>query len=304
MYLINIIIVLIFINKISCLENNEEISALTYVDEIVVLKKIFNNLEQIKNSIDLWNERYEEYQSIKEASNKELPIFDIRYDDIPQKCKSDVLPKNCDEATSCIKRSGVYKILQPRYSNEPFLVECDAKTNGGGWTLIQRRQDGSVDFYRDWAEYQKGFGQIDGEFFIGLDKLYALTNYNGPQELLIVLEDKNEIRHAKYSNFVIGNEHQMYALQHLGVFSGDAGNSLTPHIGMKFTTRDQDNDIHGTLNCAQEFLGAWWYQKCHSSNLNGKYGDTRYAKGIIWMGFRASNVSIQHVTMMIRRRRF
>ncbi|XP_065354611.1 ryncolin-4-like [Calliphora vicina] len=297
-------VLLVFINKTFGLSNQEEISALTYVDEIVVLKKIFNNLQEIKSSIDLWNSRYEEYRNIKETIEKDSSIFDIRFDAVPLKCKTDDFLRNCAEATSCTQRSGIYKILLEKFNSEPFLVECDAKTNGGGWILIQRRQDGSVDFYREWAEYQKGFGKIDGEFFIGLDKLHALTNYNGAQELLVVLEDKNEIKHAKYSNFVIGNEHQLYALQHLGDYSGNAGDSLIGQLGMKFTTRDQDNDIHGTLNCAQEFLGAWWYNKCHASNLNGKYGDTRYGKGVIWNSFRGINGSIKHVTMMIRRRRF
>lgn len=149
------------------------------------------------------------------------------------------------------------------YSDVPFLVECDAKTEGGDWILIQRRQDGSVDFYRNWEEYKKGFGKIEGEFFIGLDKLHALTNYNGPQELLIVLENKNETRYAKYSNFVVGNESEAYSLLHLGVYSGNAGDSLTYHMGNKFTTKDRDNDNHANGNCAEIYTGAWWYNECH-----------------------------------------
>ncbi|KNC22450.1 hypothetical protein FF38_06947, partial [Lucilia cuprina] len=179
--------------------------------------------------------------------------------------------------------------------NDQFLVECDVKTQGGDWLLIQRRQDGSVDFFRNWTEYQKGFGKIDGEFFIGLDKLHALTNNNGPQELLIVLEDKNETRHAKYSHFVVGNESEFYALQHLGVYSGDAGDSLNFHLGYKFSTKDQDNDNRDELNCAEFYTGAWWYNNCHQSNLNGKYGDTTHAKGITWYTFRQFNFSVEHL---------
>lgn len=149
-----------------------------------------------------------------------------------------------------------------KFSTEPFLVECDVKVQGGSWTLIQRRQDGSVDFFRNWSEYQQGFGNIDGEFFIGLNKLHALTNYDGPQELLIVLDD-NEVRTAKYSNFVVGNESEFYALKHLGVFAGDAGDSLRPHLLSKFSTKDRDNDEYET-NCAEQFTGAWWYKKCHT----------------------------------------
>ena len=176
--------------------------------------------------------------------------------------KSNTLPRSCLEATACTKRSGIYKILVEKFSNDPFLVECDVKTDGGGWTMIQRRQDGSVDFYRDWAEYRNGFGEIDGEFFIGLDKLHALTNYNGPQELLIILEDDGVIKHAKYTNFVVGGESEVYALKHLGVYSGDAGNSLQGHLGLKFSTKDRDHDMYDG-NCAETYTGAWWYGKCH-----------------------------------------
>lgn len=106
-----------------------------------------------------------------------------------------------------MKRSGIYKIQLEQYSNEPFYVACDDETENGDWLIIQKRQDGSVDFYRDWLQYENGFGDIEGEFFIGLKKLYALTNYNGPQELLIVMEDANATKaYAKYDAFAIGNE--------------------------------------------------------------------------------------------------
>ncbi|KAM7363925.1 ficolin-2-like [Cochliomyia hominivorax] len=298
------ILSLFVINDLTNGRECEDYSSLTYVDEIVVLKKIFKNLNDLKIGIDQCNNlRYEERPQDKELIINDPSIFDIRYDTLPAKCKSSSPPKSCAEATSCTQRSGIYKILLEKYSSEPFLVECDVKTDGGGWILIQRRQDGSIDFYRNWLEYQKGFGNIDGEFFIGLNKLHALTNYNGPQELLIVLEDKDEIKQAKYSNFVVGNESEDYALKHLGVYSGDAGDSLFPHLLSKFSTKDRDNDEYDT-NCAELFTGAWWYKKCHVSNLNGKYGDTNFAKGITWHTFRGYNISVKHVKMMIRRRRF
>ncbi|XP_065372525.1 ficolin-1-like [Calliphora vicina] len=265
---------------------------------------MFGSLKDIKSSIDLWNSRYNDLWELKSISEKDSPVFDIRFDALPLKCQNQSIPKSCAEATACTHRSGIYKIRLEKYSNDAFLVECDVKTDGGDWILIQRRQDGSVNFYRDWAEYQNGFGKIDGEFFIGLDKLHALTNHNGPQELLILLEDKNEIRRAKYSHFVVGNESEFYALQHLGAYSGDAGDSLKYHLGSKFSTKDQDHDNHKSSSCAQDYTGAWWYNECHHSNLNGKYGDNTHAKGISWQTFRHYNVSVENVKMMVRRRTF
>ena len=179
-----------------------------------------------------------------------------------------MLPKNCAEATACTQRSGFYKILVPSFSYEPFYVECDADTDGGDWIVIQRRQDGSVDFMRNWLEYENGFGDLDGEFFIGLKKLYALTHYDGPQELLILMENITcESAYAKYNAFVVGNDTGMYELKKVGMYSGTAGDSLTIHVGMKFTTIDRDNDLSDEVNCAKHFTGAWWYKACHGRQV-------------------------------------
>ena len=143
-------------------------------------------------------------------------------------------------------------------------MECDVETENGDWLLIQRRQDGSVDFLRNWDEYENGFGDVDGEFFIGLKKLYTLTNLNGPQELLIIMEDVNATRaYAKYDTFSIGNDTELYKLKRIGRFTGNAGDSLTYHLGMNFTTKDRDNDLHANINCAVYYTGAWWYKNCH-----------------------------------------
>ncbi|KAH8355202.1 hypothetical protein KR093_008294, partial [Drosophila rubida] len=114
--------------------------------------------------------------------------------------------------------------------------------HGGGWSIVMRRQDGSVDFYRFWKHYQSGFGNVHGEFFIGLDKLHAMTK-ELDQELLIVMEDmKGQKRYAKYNQFAIDSEANQYAMKVLGEYSGDAGDSLRGHANRKFTTQDRDND--------------------------------------------------------------
>ena len=106
-----------------------------------------------------------------------------------------------------------------------FKVYCDMHTDGGGWTVFQRRQDGSVDFYRGWKDYKAGFGQASGEFWLGNDKIHRLTA-SRPGSLRVEMEDWNGVRvYAKYSIFIIGDENAKYQLE-LGSYSGTARDSL------------------------------------------------------------------------------
>ena len=100
-----------------------------------------------------------------------------------------------------------------------FGVYCDQTTAGGGWTVIQKRQDGSVNFYRGWADYKKGFGNMEGEFWLGLDKIHRLTKALR-NKLRVELEDwSGNTVHAEYSHFGVSNENLKYKLS-LGSYSG------------------------------------------------------------------------------------
>ncbi|XP_034486784.1 ficolin-1-like [Drosophila innubila] len=204
-------------------------------------------------------------------------------------------PSNCAEA----KSSGIHEILVPNFSSESFKVACDAETQEGGWLIILRRMDGSEIFYRSWNAYKRGFGNLDGEFFLGLDKIHALTTEDS-QELLVIVEDfEGDVRFELYERFGIAGEDEQYALNTLGKANGTAGDSLVYHHGMKFTTFDRDND-NCKGNCAEYCTGAWWYNNYHYSNLAGKYNDNTLNKGVIWDHFRGSNYSLKRAVMMIR----
>ncbi|XP_034471788.1 angiopoietin-related protein 2-like [Drosophila innubila] len=162
-----------------------------------------------------------------------------------------------------------------------------------------RRIDGSVNFSRNWKEYKNGFGDLDGEFFMGLDKIHAMTAER-PQELLVLLEDfEGDKRFEKYEKFAIGSEDQQYELHTLSKGSGNAGDSFSEHRGMKFTTYDRDNDL-SSGNCARRGSGAWWYKHCQHSQLTGTYEDNRFARGVIWDRFRGDEYSLKTAIMMIR----
>lgn len=178
-------------------------------------------------------------------------------------------------------------------------------TDGGGWTVFQRRIDGSVDFFRDWRDYEEGFGNLSGEHWLGLLKLHRLST-SAPQELRVNLGDlDNNKCSAHYDSFIIAGASEKYRLQVSG-YSGAAGDSLAWHSGMHFTTKDQDNDIHRNVNCAAVHKGGWWYARCHDSNLNGYYyhdgGHRKYADGVNWYDWKGYQYSLTFTEMKIRTR--
>jgi len=173
------------------------------------------------------------------------------------------LPSSCYEALRGSQNSSIRTILVPEYSENSFEVACDQFRMGGGWTIILRRTDGSENFYREWNDYKNGFGNLSNEYFLGLDKLHAMTN-NQQQELLVVMETpEGQQAYELYSNFRIGSESSDYTLETVGTPSGDAGDSLTYHLFMKFSTKDRDNDINSKIHCAQSYTGGWWYKSRH-----------------------------------------
>ncbi|XP_075041753.1 ficolin-1-like isoform X2 [Mixophyes fleayi] len=196
--------------------------------------------------------------------------------------------------------SGWYTIYPD--GKTPLRVLCDMHTDGGGWIVFQKRWDGSVDFLRDWKSYKMGFGSHLSEFWLGNDNLHMLTS-SGTWELRVDLQGFDSVKHfAKYKSFKVMGESEKYKLTIGDFVSGDAGDSLTSHNGMMFSTVDQDNDGSGS-NCAQDYKGAWWYGSCHQSNLNGQYlpgAHSSFADGINWQSGKGYNYSYKQSEMKIR----
>ncbi|XP_075046294.1 angiopoietin-related protein 7 [Mixophyes fleayi] len=201
------------------------------------------------------------------------------------------------------KISGVYKLPADEFLGSAELeVFCDMETQGGGWTLIQRRKVGLTSFNREWKQYRDGFGTIRGDFWLGNENIYRLTRR--PTVLRVELEDwEGRVRYAEYAQFSIGNEQNSYRL-FLGNYSGNAGrDSLRYHNNTAFSTKDKDND-KCLDDCAGLRKGGYWYNCCTDSNLNGIFyrnGDhIKHTDGISWYGWHGSTYSLRRVEMKIR----
>jgi hypothetical protein len=120
-----------------------------------------------------------------------------------------------------------------------FFAFCEVTPDDGNWIVIQSRVEGggSTNFFRNWNEYKEGFGNVaGGSFWLGLEKIYELTSTK-LHELLIVMEDlSGSKKTARYAAFGISSESNGYALNMLGQYSGDAGDALSYHAAMKFST--------------------------------------------------------------------
>ena len=179
------------------------------------------------------------------------------------------------------------------------------ESDGGGWVVFL---DGTVDFYRNWANYLKGFGDLNGEFWLGLNKIHRLTQAANTTLRVDLADFEGGKRHANYSTFRVLDPSRKYTLM-IGGYSGDAGNGMSRHNGIKFTAVDEDNDIYASGSylhrddCAIAFKGGWWYHRCHRSNLNGRYlsgHHTSHADGINWYHWKGYRYSLKTTEMKLR----
>lgn len=210
--------------------------------------------------------------------------------------------------------SGVYKVC-PRDGSSTD-VYCDMETDNGGWVVFQSRNDCHVHFNQSWEQYVSGFGYLNGDFWLGFDKISQFMGVH--TELRIDLVACNNSKgYAKYHNFHIGDSSTKYLLSISG-YTGDIGDMLRYSNNKKFSTHDQDNDMDRN-NCAQNLNAGYWYGQCtgHYNNpktaLNGPYPDavhkdslqTTYypnsAGYIYWKGWPDREDAICSTEMKLRR---
>ena len=159
----------------------------------------------------------------------------------------------------------------PRGEFEPFPIYCEMDQEGHGWTLFQRRVDGSEDFNRDWRDYARGFGNVSGEFWLGNEFLHHLSTQYHYLLRVEVTDWFNRKYIAEYAGFEVDSKRNDFRLTVEEFLGGNATDALTYHSGSKFTTTDKDNDESDGVNCASVHHGGWWFQACDRANLNGLY---------------------------------
>ena len=168
--------------------------------------------------------------------------------------------------------------------------------------MFQRRMNGTQNFYLDWIDYVRGFGDMNGEFWLGLHHLYRLTASSS--HLRVDLADfDNVVKYSKYTTFRVADSATNFRLTVSG-YSGTAGDSLSYCNTRYFSTKDRDNDGSSSKHCAETNKGAWWYYSCAYANLNGHYNTgpgSPGQEGVYWYHWKGYTYSLKVTEMKVRR---
>ncbi|KAL4221318.1 Angiopoietin-related protein 5 [Mactra antiquata] len=200
------------------------------------------------------------------------------------------------------RMDGVYEINPP--DGIPFKAWCDQEN--GGWTVIQRRVNGLVNFNRSWSDYVNGFGILTHEYWLGMEKIVLLTKHSSSLKIDMYtfgdVASQNEA-FALYDTFSLIPAENFRLV--VDGFHGDCGDSLSYHNRAQFSTYDRDND-NTTTACNVNGGGGWWYVSCYWSNLNGPYRQyslINYSveRGISWYSCWTHDISLRNVVMKVKR---
>ncbi|XP_041791706.1 angiopoietin-related protein 4-like [Chelmon rostratus] len=217
------------------------------------------------------------------------------------------LARDCHDLFAQGQRaSGVYTI-QPE-SSQPFNVLCDM-TSEGGWTVIQKRQDGSQNFNQLWESYKRGFGSLNGDFWLGLDNIHSLSK-QGQYVLQVELSGlAGQQQAAARYRFQLDGEEKLFTLRLEEESSPGVQEEIimTGASGLPFSTADRDNDLAADVNCADLLSGGWWFSSCGESNLNGRYPRRPSAlrqhqsrrQGMFWTSTKGQKNSVKTTLLKI-----
>ncbi|XP_078331402.1 fibroleukin-like [Crassostrea virginica] len=154
--------------------------------------------------------------------------------------------------------SGVYEIT---VNGQRTSVYCQM-LYGFDWMVIFRRTIGDVLFNKVWSSYTTGFGNINGDFWLGLDNISSFTSAGWSVMRVEMEDDIGNTGYAQYGLFLVGGSTSEYKLT-VSQYSGNAGyDAFSYHDNMKFSTKDHDNDLSVSINCASYYGEPWWNDDC------------------------------------------
>ncbi|KAM9242997.1 angiopoietin-related protein 4 isoform 2-T2 [Dugong dugon] len=205
-----------------------------------------------------------------------------------------------------VAKTGRRKRL-PKMAPQVGPAHNTSRLHNGGWTVIQRRRDGSVDFDQPWEAYKAGFGDPQGEFWLGLEKVHRITGGRSGR-LAVQLQDWEGNAESLQFPVHLGGEDTAYSLQLTAPVASKLGATAVAPTGLSlpFSTWDQDHDLRRDENCAKTLSGGWWFGTCGHSNLNGQYFHSiprqrqQRKKGIFWKAWRGRYYPLQATIMLIQ----
>ena len=178
------------------------------------------------------------------------------------------------------------------FFSAPPVIITPGLEQEDGWIIIQRRVDASVSFERSWDEYAAGFGDVDGNYWLGLEAIHDLTEAQPMSLQIDVVPFSIPAVSIPYLQIHVGDAASEYLLTITSDTHGDGDDllyfSLNYNSGNKFSTYDRDNDDNSAGSCAVLFTAGWWFNACSKLNLNGVYGG---ASGLI-----SNNMAMKHLS--------
>uniref|UniRef100_A0A3Q2QUP4 Fibrinogen-like protein 1 n=1 Tax=Fundulus heteroclitus TaxID=8078 RepID=A0A3Q2QUP4_FUNHE len=275
-------------------------------------EKVVRLEAEIQGLMNVINEQHRYIQELQSSQTQQLQLIPNMF------LGQQNLYRDCSEVFEDGNvASGLY-VIRPDGSPTALSVYCDM-SNGGGWTVFQRRRDGKETFDRTWSEYSHGFGDLfspEGEFWLGNEPLHRITA-QGNYDLHIDTEDlEGNQRFAEYKNFRVDDEKDQYQL-HVGDYVGTAGDALADARGLnfnspckggiKFSTYDHPNYINAAADqgrCIRHSRSGWWFCRCDSGNLNDQQFKGPFEAmsddGVAWYVWHGWSYAIKSVVMMVR----